>query len=227
MIMNFIQSTIAKLILRHLAGAAGAWLIQSGLMSDSDQKAAGGALLVLLALAHSFYDKRAIIIAEVHALLAKYAPAATPAAKVGLLLIIAGGLAGCASNQLIDHTSVQGGEAGVTVPNPFGGGGVSFIEASMKWGNIKHTFTSQPTSTNQLKVASLAIADVSRGNNTVTGSTGTNAAAAIGAGSFDKYLLTSGDTVAMDDTNGTHLDGYQGFNPLAWPPNTNAPAPAR
>jgi hypothetical protein len=113
---------------------------------------------------------------------------------------------GCAV-QTTTHESVQGMKASVGVPIPFSGG-MSFLTASLAAGSIKSTVAVQPTSTNRLYTPSIGIADVSRGNDTVTGAAGTNATAGILTGSSDKYLLVTGDTVADDSTNRTRVDGW-------------------
>lgn len=133
---------------------------------------------------------------------------------LAMLAVFAAALlgAGCAGTQVTTHESGYGAKGHITVPVP--GTQTSLIDGSLIIGWFKSTQSVQPTSTNHLYTPSVAIADVSHGAETVSGGVGTNTAATIGAGTGDKYLFISGDTVAEDGTNRTKLDGwnYTGTN---------------
>lgn len=138
---------------------------------------------------------------------------------LGLMTVTCLVFTGCQNTQTMEHTSVQGFKGVVGVPIPFSGG-LSFLTASMSVGSIKSTTAVQPVATNRLYSPSLAIADLSHGQDSASGSASTNATAGIAAGSWDKYLFAGGDTTASDNTNGVKLDGFNGFNPLQ---STNKP----
>jgi dipeptidyl aminopeptidase/acylaminoacyl peptidase len=63
--MNWLKSQLVKLIARHAANAAGAWFVSKGFLTNDDTDKLYGALAVLLAIAHSLWDKRALIVAEI------------------------------------------------------------------------------------------------------------------------------------------------------------------
>jgi len=59
MLMSLLKSqTVRNWLLRRLATAAGATLVTSGLLNQSQVADASGALLVLASVAHSLWEKR-------------------------------------------------------------------------------------------------------------------------------------------------------------------------
>jgi len=196
---------IVKLILRHAATFAAAWLVKTGIMTGADEKTCWGAIIALAAILHSLYDKRALIDAEIKS----YGGTLGLALALALPVLF---LTGCAGFQTVTHESGYGAKGHVVVPVP--GTQASLIDGSLIIGWFKTTTAIQPTGTNRLYTPSIAVADISSGQDSVAGGVGTNSVAQIGNGTRDKYMLISGDTVAEDATNRVRLDGYEGFNPL-------------
>jgi hypothetical protein len=208
--MNFIQSTLFKLVARHALAFVGAWLIKTGILSAADQQTAWGAVLVFVAIGHSLWDKRALIIAEFQGL--ESTVIKNPLALTFAILLPVVVLTGCAGTQITTHESGYGAKGHIIVPVP--GTQTSLIDGSLIIGWFKTTQNIQPTSTNRLYAPSIAVADISNGKESVAGGVGTNSSAGIAAGTRDRYMFISGDTIATDGTNATRLDGYNGFNPL-------------
>jgi cytochrome c5 len=159
-------------------------------------------------------------------------PGGLPIKGAAILLFAGMGFAilatGCANTQLVNHTVVNGMDAGVAVPIP-GTGGASILAMTLKAGYIRNTTAAIPTSTNRMYSASVALADDSEGSAVVNGNSGTSNNASITGGSKERFLATWGDTAAESSqgTNAirsTRLNGFNGYNAKPAAITTNAPA---
>ena len=67
--MNWINSTIVKLIFRHGLGILGTYLVTKGIFDDATWNNVLGALGILSAVGLSVWNKRALIVADLKGLL--------------------------------------------------------------------------------------------------------------------------------------------------------------
>jgi hypothetical protein len=209
--MNWLKSELVKAILRHALSGAGVWLVNKGYLTDDAPDKIYGALAVLVAVAHSLWDKRVQIAADFKAL---FEGGDTPKATVLVALLLPLVLvAGCAGTQVANHES----GTGVKLKLPIGYAGNNVAEVDMTVGLFKSTTVTQPVSTNHLFSPSLVVASSDGGVvqstlSTPTG-TGTNLAAGgtttISGGDSD--VLTTGDAI-MSMTNWSTVSTH-GFEP--------------
>ena len=59
-----LNKTVLKLVLRHAATAAGGWVVAQGILSHSQLEDGTGALLALVAIGHSVWEKKDAIVAS-------------------------------------------------------------------------------------------------------------------------------------------------------------------
>jgi len=62
------NKTVLTLVLRHVATAFGGWVVAQGILSNSQLEDGSGAVLALVAIGHSIWDKRASILANIESL---------------------------------------------------------------------------------------------------------------------------------------------------------------
>lgn len=196
--MNWIKSQLVKLLVRHAANAAGAWFVSKGFLTNDDTDKLYGAVAVLLAIGHSLFDKRALIVAEVKHL--------ADSGKLPLLLALmlpALAMAGCKSYQVVNATSGTGLNVDASVPIPMAGG-QTLIGLKMIAGIWKNGTIVQPTGTNTMSAPSVAIAMTEGAGSNVSGSAGTNSSAGIGAQDAQKFaVLTGASSLTTSNVNVT------------------------
>ena len=64
--LNWLQTSLAQLIIRHAATVVGAWFVEKGILNGDQTTQVTGALAVLFAVGHSIWTKRAIVFQELH-----------------------------------------------------------------------------------------------------------------------------------------------------------------
>lgn len=123
-------------------------------------------------------------------------------------------LTGCGTTQVMTTSSGSGFKGQAAVPLPIPGANMSVLELALTVGAWKNNTVVQPVSTNsQLYVPAIAVTQKTRGNQNVSGTTGsnTNAGAGIIAGEFDETTIITGNAIAKTTdsaaTNSTSISG--------------------
>lgn len=134
------------------------------------------------------------------------------AQRLGLFLCL--GMAallftGCKSEQMLNNTTGDGVNIHLIVPIP--GTQADLISVQLQGGIYKNTSLIQPTSTNKIYTASLAINSKTVQADSVAGNVGgTNTAVAtVLAGSRDVNAITTGDATVNDATNTLNATSVQ------------------
>jgi len=116
---------------------------------------------------------------------------------------------GCKSEQMLNNTTGDGVNIHLIVPIP--GTQADLISVQLQGGIYKNTSLIQPTGTNKIYTASLAINSKTVQADSVAGNVGgTNTAVAtVLAGSRDVNAITTGDATVSDATNTLNATSVQ------------------
>jgi hypothetical protein len=192
--MNWLQSELAKMVIRTLFASVGGAVVAKGYLSNSEVTDVVGALAVIVGVVHHLWTERSTIAEDLSK--TKTPPAVKLLIGVAIPALL---LSGCANTQVIDNTSGTGLNTSASVPIPYSGG-QSLLMVKLTAGMWKNSAIIQPVSTNRLSGPSVSIAQYTKGSASTTASASTNSSAGIVGASVDVNLITTG-TSSVDSTN--------------------------